>query len=133
MNEIGTMIDAFAYDGIGVFDFGGGLETIIDDVEIWANGITIGANTNAGIAVDSDGAGNVRVVGNRIRGENPNAAGIAVNLSRGTFVAANDLRAIDPPEGDVWLMESTREVRVVEPNDTVNDDGTDNEVTGDAI
>jgi 4-hydroxy-3-methylbut-2-enyl diphosphate reductase IspH len=53
-----------------------------------------------------------------------------VEFSRGTFVAGNDLRAIDPPLRDVAPRETTRDCVVIEPGDTVQDDGTNNHVIG---
>lgn len=50
------------------------------------------------------------------------------SADRGTFVAGNDLRAIDPRFEDIYLLPSSRDCRVIEPRDTVLDEGTNNQV-----
>jgi hypothetical protein len=80
-----------------------------------------------GISVSGDGEGDIRVIGNRIYGA-PIDAGIFVDLSRGTFVARNDLDAVAAGVADIHLTATTRECRVYEPNDTVVDEGTGNHV-----
>ena len=104
-------------------------ETIKSDVTIWDNDITLADHpVKDGIDVSGDGKGDIRIIGNRIRGT-PFDSGIFVDLSRGTFIAGNDLRGIDPPESDVHLTSTTRDCRVIEPGDTVFDEGTGNHVT----
>ena len=63
-----------------------------------------------------------------MRGE-PYDSGIRVALSRGTFVARNDLLGVDPPNSDVFLTDTTRDCRMIEPGDTVKNDGANNSVT----
>jgi hypothetical protein len=132
VNETGLSIVGVANDGVAMFDFAvdaGLTETMEANVDIFGNDITLGVDTFQGITVFSDGPGDVRVFGNRIRGM-PTDAGVWVEFSRGTFVAGNDLRAIDPPLGDVTLRETTRDCVVIEPGDTVQDEGTNNRVIG---
>jgi hypothetical protein len=132
VNETGLSIVGVANDGVAMFDFAveaGMTETMSANLDVFGNDITLGVDTFQGITVFSDGPGDVRVFGNRIRGA-PTDAGIWVEFSRGTFVAANDLRAIDPPLGDVTLRETTRDCIVIEPGDTVQDEGANNRVIG---
>jgi hypothetical protein len=49
-----------------------------------------------------------------------------VELSRGTYIAHNDLESNDPALIDVHLLPTTSEVRVIEPNDNVRDEGDGN-------
>ena len=103
-------------------------ETFKSDVTILNNDITISTNPVLnGIEVSGDGKGDVRVIGNRISGA-PLNAGVSVDLSDGTFIRGNDLRGIDPPNGDVHLTATARNCRVTEPGDNVVDEGTDNQV-----
>lgn len=116
-----------ANDGVAVFDYKLLAESIQDNVTIFANDIVLGENVFQGITVFSDGPGEIRVIGNRVRGA-PTDTGIWVELSRGTFVAANDLGAIEPRFEDVYLLPSSRDCRVIEPRDSVLDEGTNNQV-----
>jgi hypothetical protein len=122
------------YGGVVVFDFGGysdpiETEQFQSDVTIWANDIVIPETlVKRGLDISGDGSGDFRVIGNRIRGA-PFESGIHVELSRGTYIAGNDLRGVAPPDNDIFLTDTTRNVRVIEPGDTVTDDGTDNLVT----
>jgi hypothetical protein len=116
VNEQGLSIVGGANDGVATFDFAsmqGLTETMEANVNIWGNDITVGVNVLEGIVIFSDGPGDVRVFGNRVCGE-PVEAGIWVEFSAGTFVAGNDLRAIEPPLGDVSLRATSRECIVVE-------------------
>ncbi|MDB6042492.1 MAG: hypothetical protein JWM63_1043 [Gammaproteobacteria bacterium] len=136
VNETGRAIDfdpTGGYGGVGVYDYSAQSkppvgETIRADVTIWDNDITIPKNpVKDGIDVSGDGPGDITVVGNRIRGT-PYDSGIFVDLSRGTVIADNDLRGINPPKRDVHLTSTTRDCRVIEPQDTVLDQGTNNRV-----
>ena len=85
----------------------------------------------AGFAVDSDGPGEIRLIGNRVLGEPPLDSGITVGSlasSRGTQIVRNDLDENDPALVDVHLSATTHEAQVVEPGDNVLDEGEDNEV-----
>jgi hypothetical protein len=129
----GSIGGAVAYDGVGVFDYAGLPESIKANVTIWDNDIRLGDHlVTAGITVSSEGSGNVRVIGNRIRGT-PTDSGVYVDLSRGAFVAGNDLRDINPPSGDVHLFPSSHDCSVFEPGDTVLNEGTNNHVIGEII
>lgn len=127
VNEDGRSAFGGGNDGVAVYDYNLGSESIQDDVTILGNDIKLGTNVFEGIAVFSDGPGSVLVVGNRVRGE-PLESGVWVELSRGTFVAANDLGAIDPPMADVHLLPTTRDCRVIEPGDSFRDEGANNHV-----
>jgi hypothetical protein len=134
VNENNNALDpAGGYDGIGVFDFAAyetppRRETFLANVTIWDNDITVADNIVLnGISVSGDGEGDIRVIGNRIYGA-PIDAGIFVDLSRGTVVARNDLDAVAAGVADIHLTATTRECRVYEPNDTVLDEGTGNQV-----
>ena len=101
-------------------------ETFKSDVAILNNDIIIANDpVKAGIDVSGDGKGHVRITGNRIWGA-PYDSGILVDLSQGTVITGNDLRGVDPPNGDVHLTSTARNCRVIEPGDTVLDEGTDN-------
>jgi hypothetical protein len=134
VNATGGALDSTGgYGGVSVFDFAAYSdpvvpETIKSDITIWDNDITVADNpVKDGIDVSGDGSGKIRIIGNRIRGA-PFDSGIFVDLSRGTFIAGNDLRAIDPPNRDVHLTSTTRDCRVIEPGDTILDDGAGNHV-----
>lgn len=135
VNETGLAVDPTGgYAGIGVVQFSTLAEvpvpeTFISDVTLFANDITIPEHpVQAGVFVAGDGKSDVRIIGNRIRGA-PYDTGIFVDASRGTLIAANDLRGVDPPNEDVHLTASTRQCKVVEPGDTVLDEGTGNQGT----
>jgi hypothetical protein len=137
VNETGRAVDldpTGGYGGVGVYDFSAQSmppvgETIRSDATIWDNDITIPENpVKDGIDVSGDGPGHITIVGNRIRGA-PYDSGIFVDLSRGTIIADNDLRGINPPNSDVHLTSTTRDCRVIEPGDSVFDEGTNNRVT----
>jgi hypothetical protein len=121
------------YAGISVFDFAALSDppagyTFTSDIAILNNDIEIGvAPVKNGIDVSGDGDGDIRVTGNRIRGT-PYDSGIFVDLSDGTVVRGNDLRGVEAGVGDVHLTSTTTNVVVVEPGDTVIDEGTNNEV-----
>jgi hypothetical protein len=140
VNETGgaTELDpAGGYGGISVFDFAAQPpegeppigETFKSDITIYDNDVTASAKYPVmdGIDIWNDGTGDIRVINNRIRGA-PFDSGIFVNLSRGTFIAKNDLTSINPPNSDIHLTETTRECRVFEPGDTVLDEGSGNRV-----
>ncbi len=133
VNETGGAVDfdpTGGYGGVGVYDFSAPVgETIRSDVTIWDNDVTVPENpVKDGIDVSGDGPGHITIVGNRIRGA-PYDSGIFIDLSRGTIIADNDLRGIDPPNRDVHLTATTRDCRVFEPHDSVSDQGTNNRVT----
>lgn len=136
VNERGLSIAGGANDAIATYDFAVGqeglTETMEADVDIWGNEITLGVNVLDGIEIFSDGPGDVRVVSNRIHGV-PVDSGIWVEFSEGTFIAANDLRAIDPPDGDISLRDTSRECIVIEPADTIQDQGKDNHVIAGSV
>jgi hypothetical protein len=126
-----------AFDGIAMVDDAaleeGLTGTIQADVDIWGNDIQLlGEEVTDGIEIFADGPGDVRVVGNRIRGA-PTDSGIWVENSEGTFVGGNDLSAIDPSEGDVSLRATSFHCRVIQPGDTVRNLGVDNHVVGQII
>ncbi len=122
-DAVATVDDlAFADEPIG--------GTLLANVDVWGNDIRIAGNTDSGIDVFSDGPGKIRVFGNRIHGNPTNESGIYVDYSEGTFVAGNDLRALDPPFGDVALRANSSNCTVIEPGDTVSDLGTNNHVIG---
>ncbi|MDB6089141.1 MAG: hypothetical protein JWN85_1925 [Gammaproteobacteria bacterium] len=134
VNETGRAVELDStggYGGIGVYDFAAQSmppagETINSDVTIWDNDITIPENpVKDGIDVSGDGPGDITVIGNRIRGT-PYDSKIFVDLSRGTIIADNDLSGINPPNSDVHLTSTTRDCRVIEPGDTVFDQGIHN-------
>jgi hypothetical protein len=126
--------DAFylpANDGVAMFDASGASETIDADVAIFGNDIQMGPDTFQGITIISaSGDGDVRVVGNRLRGNEPLDAGVWVELSRGALVAGNEMSEIHPRLGDVALLDTTRDCRVFEPGDTYTDEGVNNIVNG---
>ena len=134
LNRIRVNVDETApsvgpsYDGVGVFDWSGAPETLNFDADIWANEVILGPNVIAGFGVDSDGPGEIRLVGNRVGGEPPLDSSIRVDLSRGTHIVRNELDQNDPALVDVHLSATTHEARVVEPGDNVLDEGDDNEV-----
>jgi hypothetical protein len=130
LNKINAEGEAF--DGVATVDDAALQEgltgTMEANVDIWGNDITLlGTAVSDGIEIFADGPGDMRVFGNRIRGA-PTDSGIWVEFSVGTFIAANDLRGIDPALGDVSLRETSRECRVIEPGDSVLDLGVDNHV-----
>ena len=45
------------------------------------------------------------------------------------MIAGNDLSGVNPPNSDVHLLDTARDCRVIEPGDTVFDEGTNNHVT----
>jgi hypothetical protein len=128
------------YGGIEVFDFATLLldppvgETITSEVTIFDNEVIIGAfPVQGGINVTGQKIkGNIRVIGNRVHG-NPYDANIRVDYSRGTYVAANDLRDTSPTIADVHLMENARDCIVIEPGDTVRNQGKNNHVIGSSV
>jgi hypothetical protein len=132
VNQTGGALDETGgYGGISVFDFSAYSDPVVgetfkSDITIVNNDIIVADNpVKVGIDVSGDGKGDVRVIGNRIWGA-PYDSGILVDLSRGTVIRGNDLRGVDPPNGDVHLTSTARDCRVNEPGDTVNDEGTGN-------
>jgi hypothetical protein len=134
VNETGGALDpAGGYGGISVLDFSAYSdpiipETIKSDITIFGNDIQVADNpVKDGIDVSGDGSGKISVVGNRIRGT-PFDSGIFVDLSRGTFIAGNDLRTLDPPNRDIHLTSTANHCRVIQPGSTVLDEGSNNQV-----
>ena len=122
-DAIATVDDlAFTEDPIG--------GTLLANVDIWGNDIRIDGNTDSGVEIFSDGPGRIRVFGNRVHGNPTNESGIYVDYSDGTVVAGNDLRALDPPFGDVALRANSSNCNVFEPGDTFTNLGTNNQVVG---
>lgn len=131
VNEDDTSIDpsGAGYDGIGVFDFRFEPETILANVIIWDNDVTVrDGEVLAAFSIYGDGPGSMQVFGNRVYGV-PSDAGVFVDLSRGTRVFHNDLGELGDVPG-VWLGADTRDCRVIEPNDVVRDEGQGNHVVG---
>jgi hypothetical protein len=131
VNEDDTSIDpdGVGYDGIGVFDFAPAPETILANVTIWDNDVTVrDGEVLAGFSIYGDGRGSMQIFGNRLYGI-PSDAGVYVDASRGTAVFRNDLGALGDIPG-VWLAADSRDCRVIEPNDIVRDEGQGNHVIG---
>ena len=85
LNRIRVNVDGTAapvlgpsYDGVGVYDWSGMPETVNFNADIWANEAILGPNVGLGFAIDSDGPGEIRLIGNRITGEPPLDSGIRV-------------------------------------------------------
>jgi hypothetical protein len=124
------------YAGISVVDFSAFSDPVVgetfkSDITVVNNDIKIGQDpVMTAIDVSGDGKGVVRIIGNRISGA-PYDSAIFVDLSRGTIIKGNALRGVNPPNGDVHLTATARNCRVIEPGDTILDEGTDNSVNTD--
>ncbi len=127
--------NAFAINerGTSLFGPGGGVAFFdvtpdggIDRASVSHNDIALGVEVFDGVFVLGD-RGGVRIGGNRISGP-ALEAGINIWDSRGTRTRHNRFPGLEPGLADVRLNSGTSECRVIEPEATVLDEGTDNHV-----
>ncbi len=98
----------------------------IDRAFIRRNNIALGVEAFDGIFVFGD-RGNVEIANNRMSGATLES-GITITESSGTSTQHNEFSGLEPGLADVWLQDTTSECRVIEPDATVLDEGTNNEV-----
>jgi hypothetical protein len=128
INELGTSLFGPG-DGLVFVDItpDGG----IDRAFVRNNDITLGVEAFEGIFVLGD-RGGVHITGNQISGPALDA-GITIVDSRGTHTRQNDFSDLEPGKADVWLQSTTSDCRVVEPDGTVLDEGSNNEVKAQTV
>lgn len=131
VNETGTSMEGAGFDGIAVLDYFGGPGTppsFDDDVEIYANDITLGQDVYDGIYVANDAGDHVRVHHNRIKGAAIDAGLVGI-AGIGTRFFQNDLSGLAAESLDVHLYPDASRMRVKQIGAEVLDEGTDNIVT----
>ena len=129
INAHGTSIIVPSDGGITFGDFTA--EGGINRAFLHDNTIVLGVNVLDGFSVEGD-RGIVRIEHNDISGA-ALEAGITVIDSRGTRTQHNQFFDLEPGVADVWLQSTTSDCRVIEPEATVLDEGSNNEVKANIV